>query len=106
MQIMSLNSYRNSIVNCIYKLFFNDYVSAYQCCIPYIKNCFLNNQQPRGLLMKTTLWPVFSASQPGNFLRSMRTQLNVMNGKERRLCPKFKRDLLDAHCARSLSPPR
>nr|CAD2191354.1 unnamed protein product [Meloidogyne enterolobii] len=67
MQIMSLNSYRNSIVNCIYKLFFNDYVSAYQCCIPYIKNCFLNNQQPRGLLMKTILWPVFSASQPGNF---------------------------------------
>nr|CAD2163569.1 unnamed protein product [Meloidogyne enterolobii] len=67
MQIMSLNSYRNSIVNCIYKLFFNDYVSAYQCCIPYIKNCFLNNPQPRGLLMKTILWPVFSASQPGNF---------------------------------------
>nr|CAD2161082.1 unnamed protein product [Meloidogyne enterolobii] len=63
MQIMSLNSYRNSIINCIYKLFFNDYVSAYQCSIPYIKNCFLNNLQPRGLLMSTLFWTVFPVPQ-------------------------------------------
>ncbi|KAL7070954.1 hypothetical protein ACQ4LE_009835 [Meloidogyne hapla] len=60
MQNSSLNIYRNSMYNCIYKMYYNDYVSAYQCCIPYIKSCFLGSQQPRGLLMKTILWPVYS----------------------------------------------
>jgi hypothetical protein len=60
LQIMLFSSYKNSMVNCIYKLHLNDYVAAHQCCIPYINNAFYNNAQPRGLLMQTTLWPIFT----------------------------------------------
>ncbi|CAK5039100.1 unnamed protein product [Meloidogyne enterolobii] len=64
-QIMSLNSYRNAILNCIYKLYPNDCVSAYQCSFTYIKNCFTSNgqTQPRALFMNTFLWTVFPPPQ-------------------------------------------
>lgn len=59
-QNSTLNTYRNAMYNCIYKSNFNNYVAAYQCCIPYINRCFSGSPQPRGLLMNTLLWPVYS----------------------------------------------
>ena len=58
-EIVSLNSLKNSLFNCIHLLHPHDHKASHQCCVPLLKNSFLNNLARKEVLVEVILWPVF-----------------------------------------------